>query len=193
MQVVYNKDCSTYNIHILYSMMKVRNENYRLKKLGYVPILKCMEYVSNSDFVSRFDEETAIRLNYYYWNEKNALYGEKIYVDCSTISGINVRFVEPIDIFDRIAAKIRPTNIFKIIHMTFCSEYIQCFRYVLQRYKTYYGQLVWTVCGGQAPAPHMVRSTAAFAISERLLVMEVKIYSLSKPEFALIYNEYFPQ
>ena len=195
MQVVYNKDCSTYNIHMLYSMMKVRNENYRLKELGYVPILKCMEYVSNSDFVRRFDEETATRPNYYdFWSEKNVLYGEKIYVDCSTISGINVKFVEPDDIFERIITKITWDNLFKIIEMTINLGYLRCFRHVIQYYKVHCDEFDWRYLIWPTKTKvenKTIRVGLLYFVS--VFLEDLGRYLRGKPKFGLIYKEYFPQ
>ena len=198
MQVVYNKDCSTYNIHMLYSMMIIKNKQYRLRKLGYVPILKCMEYVSNSDFMRRFDEETKEPINMYDWGKNNALYKEKIYIDCFTISGINVKFVEPDDIFERIIAKITWYNLFKIIEMTVDLGYLRCFRHMMQYYKIHYNEPEWNYLTrppilGSRGGPFVPDSFCRLCKTYKSLFFEdLVIWLHGKPEFYLIYREYFP-
>ena len=101
-----------------------------------------------------------------------------------------MRFVDPIDIFDRIVVNIRPASVFKIIRMTVCSEYIQCFRHVLQRFKTYHDELIQERYDTLQTPSNLERIMDV--VFSDLNIEEMRKWLRDKPKFALIYKEFFP-
>ena len=138
--MLYNQRCSTYDIHILYSMMKLREKKYRLKDLGYMPIYLSMEYMRISVFHKLpwpSGSFCYVGHTHYYDKNKKQVYDECLHIDENTVSGINVKFVEPINMFKQAIEREEMRNISYFFDFAIYFDFFECLKYGYEYLKNY--------------------------------------------------------
>ena len=140
--MLYNQRCSTYDIHILYSMMKLREKKYRLKDLGYIPIYLSMEYMRSSVFYKLPWPEGSffccyVDYTFYYDKNKYQVHDEWLYIDENTVSGINVKFVEPINMFKKVIKRGKMCDISYFFDFVIYFDFFECFKYAYEYLKNH--------------------------------------------------------
>ena len=190
----YNQDCSTYSIHMLYSMMRLREKKYKLKDLGYVPIYLSMEYMRNHDFIACFNTilfDFIYGHRFRYENHRRAkLYNEEIYINHETVSGIDIRLVEPIDFFKIYVGNISSfRNVFCLVELLMHLDFGCCLDYLFEKFKEYTKNEIYAGCRCVSGS----RSRIGGNGSKNHIIYEIKkcIFERGNKMFMESFNKYF--
>ena len=189
----YNQDCSTYSIHMLYSMMRLREKKYKLKDLGYVPLYLSMEYMRNHDFIASFND---ILYNFIYNNFRHdnykhiKLYNEEIYINHGTVSGIDIRLVEPIDLFKIHVRNIGFYNMFGFVEFLMHLEFCCCLDCLFEKFKKHTARGSYVRYHYNNKKRYEISSEN----SKAGIIDEIRIYVFKSGNKMFIesFNKYFP-
>lgn len=117
-------------------MIRRPEKRYRLTDMGYVPLFLSMEYVKNYYFKEQFHERAiSITQPLNFGTDVCRMFEEYVYIDNATVSGINVKLVEPFESFKNYMNESTLRYTLRISEILFKLDFHQCLRYLLEYFK----------------------------------------------------------